>query len=194
VFSTPDLQVVRFAAIDQGVSVELGLEELRLQASRHSPAHFTLGRAAYGPGEQGLLLYVKSSLTGNEVEYVLDYRARQAAFPHEPTTHQLFDEAQFEAYRALGYHIGADLFRPALLGAQGAGKLTLRSWFAALAENLLRSGVIRPDYSARTHERKELATAASNGLKEALAFPCELARPGRARQRPPHGRGGESGP
>src|SRR5262249_31636038 len=105
-----------------------------------SLAHFTLGRIKYGPGEEGLLLDVKSSLTGNELAYVLDYRARHEAFPHEPTTQQLFDEAQFEAYRALGYHVGGDLFRTELLGAHGTGKLTPGSWLAALAATLLGPG------------------------------------------------------
>jgi hypothetical protein len=35
---------------------------------------------------------------------------RHPHFPHETTADQFFDEAQFEAYRALGYHIVNGLF------------------------------------------------------------------------------------
>jgi hypothetical protein len=52
----------------------------------------------------GLLLYVKSSLTGDENDYVVDYKRRNPDFPHETTLDQLFTEEQFEAYRALAFH------------------------------------------------------------------------------------------
>lgn len=47
---------------------------------------------------------MKSSVTGDEPPYVKDYRSRNAKFPQEPTSDQFYDEAQFESYRALGYH------------------------------------------------------------------------------------------
>lgn len=52
----------------------------------------------------GLLLYIKSSFTGDENDYVVDYKRRNPRFPHESTADQLFSEEQFEAYRALGFH------------------------------------------------------------------------------------------
>ena len=52
----------------------------------------------------GTLLYIKSSLTGDEPADVLRYAAEHPAFPHESTNDQFFDESQFESYRALGYH------------------------------------------------------------------------------------------
>jgi hypothetical protein len=55
-------------------------------------------------------LYIKSSITGDEYEYVREYRERNPEFPHESTADQFFDETRFEAYRALGYHIGDQLF------------------------------------------------------------------------------------
>jgi hypothetical protein len=128
------IQVTRYAAIDLGVAIDIDLDELRLQPKRFSLAHFTLGRIRYSAQEQGLLLYVKSSLTGNELPYVLDYRARHAAFPHDPTAQQLFDEAQFEAYRALGLHVAEELFRPDLVETRDVSDL--RKWFKALAEAL----------------------------------------------------------
>ena len=51
-----------------------------------------------------VLLYIESSLTGDENDYVIDYKRRNPDFPHETTLDQLFSEEQFEAYRALGFH------------------------------------------------------------------------------------------
>jgi hypothetical protein len=61
----------------------------------------------YGPNEneKGILLYVKASLSGDESDYILDYKRRNRAFPHETTGDQFFNEEQLEAYRALGFHI-----------------------------------------------------------------------------------------
>jgi hypothetical protein len=58
-----------------------------------------------GPGEEGYLLYLKSSFTGDEGVPSQEYRHRNPAFPHQTTADQFFDEDQFEAYRALGQHI-----------------------------------------------------------------------------------------
>jgi hypothetical protein len=82
-------------------------------------------------------------MTGNESEFLQKYRAEHPAFPHESTSDQLFDEAQFEAYRALGEHVGEDLFRSDLvdpIGPEGKplpDKPTVRQWFQGLANSLL---------------------------------------------------------
>ena len=54
---------------------------------------------------RGWLLYLKSSLTGDEPADVIEYQSRCAAFPHESTGDQFFSESQFESYRRLGYHV-----------------------------------------------------------------------------------------
>jgi hypothetical protein len=64
-----------------------------------------LGTIRYADGETGYLLYIKSSLTGDENEYIRKYKAENPIFPHESTADQFFSEARFEAYRGLGYHI-----------------------------------------------------------------------------------------
>jgi hypothetical protein len=109
----------RFARIDLGVRIDLPWELIRDKAALAEesfakgpiPAdyaavgpHAAIGRIMYREGEEGLILYVKSSLTGDENDYVLDYKRRHSAFPHEMTGDQFFGEEQFEAYRALGYH------------------------------------------------------------------------------------------
>ena len=85
-------------------------------------------------------------MTGNESEFLQKYRAEHPTFPHESTADQLFDEAQFEAYRALGEHVGEELFRPELVGPMQPGGKPLppqpmvRDWFQGLANSLLEPG------------------------------------------------------
>ena len=95
------------------------------------------------------MLYVKLSVTGNEPEYVMDYRRANEDFPHQSTLDQVFDESQFEAYRALGEHVAGDLLRDELLSLRhhtqaedvDGRTLTARSWFQRVASNLLEHPV-----------------------------------------------------
>jgi hypothetical protein len=66
----------------------------------------------------GWLVYVKPALNARgarkaadaPVPYdVFSYAQRSKDFPHETTNDQWFDEAQFESYRALGFHIVTQL-------------------------------------------------------------------------------------
>lgn len=102
--------LLRYARLDLGVEIEIDLDPLRPGPDGRSKRHSVRGTVRYpatarAPAETGELLYLKSSLTGDEHEMVKQYRAANADFPHESTADQVFDEAQFEAYRALGFHI-----------------------------------------------------------------------------------------
>ncbi|MCY1644067.1 hypothetical protein [Methylorubrum sp. SL192] len=131
----------RLAAIDFGIRVEIDLDDLRLRETGLSRSHFRLCRIIY-PGTGipcGYLLYVKLSLTGNEGEFLRRHRLDEPVFPHHPTAHQNFSEVQFEAYRALGEHVGEKLFLDALVGdINKEQNVVLQDWFAALSRNLLR--------------------------------------------------------
>ncbi|MES1257678.1 MAG: hypothetical protein ABUS51_04580 [Acidobacteriota bacterium] len=72
-----------------------------------SGSHCVVGRITYaGDAEPtGWLLYLKSSLSGDEPEDVAQYKASHADFPQEPTSNQFFTESQFESYRKLGLHV-----------------------------------------------------------------------------------------
>ena len=63
----------------------------------------------YDNGEEGLFVYVKLSMSDGEVFDLSQYRATHPTFPHDPTVNQFFDVDRFEAYRELGYRIGAKL-------------------------------------------------------------------------------------
>ena len=67
--------------------------------------HTAIGTIDYGGGNKGFLLYIKSSLSGDENDYIRAYARRYNEFPHENTGDQFFGEEQFEVYRALGFHM-----------------------------------------------------------------------------------------
>ena len=72
--------------------------------------HWALGTIHYGGGKTGRILYIKSSMTGQEWPDMMTYHAQNPGFPQQSTGDQFFDEEQFEAYRALGYLIASGLF------------------------------------------------------------------------------------
>ena len=129
----------RLAAIDLGVKIDINLDDLRLNELGLSRSHFRFARIQYPDNDYGYLLYVKSSLTGNEGEFLRRYRHDDPAFPHDPTANQFFSEAQFEAYRSLGEHIGEKLFLRALVGEElaGSGAIEIEAWFSELGKRLL---------------------------------------------------------
>jgi len=101
--------LVRIAKIDFDYDIELSMQDMQTNEFGYSRAHCALGYVQYGPSEFGSILYIKASLTGDENEYIKEYKSRLKEFPHESTTEQFFSEEQFEAYRALGFHIGNGL-------------------------------------------------------------------------------------
>ncbi len=109
--------VQRYARIDLGVRIDLPWQDIAKVSNAVTAAavagdpipmadgpHCAVGTIHYPDGEDGLLLYVKASLTGDEADYVLNYKQRNPSFPHESTGDQFFTEEQFEVYRALGFH------------------------------------------------------------------------------------------
>jgi len=104
------VKLIRFARIDKGIDIEIELNDLRPDSKGLNKNHWALGKIHYSESEIGHLLYIKASITGDEDEYIREYRSRNPAFPHQPLTYQFFDETQFEAYRALGYHITNKMF------------------------------------------------------------------------------------
>lgn len=114
------VQLERFARIDLNVTLDLGWESIAKYAcdasgTQASGPHVAIGIIHYpslvpgGKPETGVLIYLKSSLSGDENDYILSYAAAHRQFPHETTADQLFSEEQFEVYRALGEHVAARL-------------------------------------------------------------------------------------
>lgn len=55
-------------------------------------------------GRKGCIVYCKTAVTNDVPFDVREYQERNRAFPNHSTADQFFDDDQFEAYRALGYH------------------------------------------------------------------------------------------
>ncbi|HEU4628256.1 MAG TPA: hypothetical protein VFS08_00870 [Gemmatimonadaceae bacterium] len=106
-------EALRHAQVDMGIDVDIDLTMLRPDpATGMSRSHSAVGRIHYPerPQQESYLIYLKSSLTGDEPEPVLNYKTTCPDFPHETTADQFFDDAQFESYRALGWHIAEHAF------------------------------------------------------------------------------------
>jgi hypothetical protein len=103
------MDLIRYARIDLGIEIGIDLDALRPGSNGLCAEHWTAGRIDYGGGEEGHLIYVKASMTGDEPETVREYRSRFPAFPQQSSANQFFTEDQFEAYRALGEHIAGGL-------------------------------------------------------------------------------------
>ena len=101
---------IRKCRTDFGVQIEIDVEQLR-KKDGFSPAHCVVGKIKY-PDDQrpAYLLYLKSSVTGNEETDVLQYKSKHPEFPHQSTGDQWFDESQFESYRKLGLHVADSAF------------------------------------------------------------------------------------
>jgi hypothetical protein len=97
-----------------------------------------VGKITYAlqPGETerrvGWLLYLKSSLTGDEPEDIAQYKSSHADFPQEPTSNQFFTESQFESYRKLGLHVWDSAFENVAIDSDPAD---LEKVFSSLYSN-----------------------------------------------------------
>ncbi|TCV90625.1 hypothetical protein [Sulfurirhabdus autotrophica] len=100
---------IRKCYIDMGTVIDINVDELRAK-NKHCKAHYAAGVIQYNKDEQGVLLYIKASLTGEEDPDILNYAKNHPDFPHDTTADQNFDEDQFESYRKLGEHVGSELF------------------------------------------------------------------------------------
>jgi hypothetical protein len=120
-------RLVRLVRVDMGIHIEINTEETVIGPNKLAMQHFAVGRIHYGdvhhpdpndkeadvplydpnfcyPANQGVLIYLKPALTGDEPQDLLNYRAENPQFPQHPISDQFFDEAQFESYRRLGLH------------------------------------------------------------------------------------------
>ncbi len=103
---------IRKCRVDFGAAIDLDLEALKpLGDPAMSKLHYSIGTVRYrGEKECAKLIYIKSSVTGDEPVDVVEFRKRHVEFPHTSTTNQFFDESHFESYRALGQHVAAGIF------------------------------------------------------------------------------------
>ncbi len=106
---------IRQIRVDLGVPIDM--KELSVGAPSQSfkNKYCAIGTIRYScvdrdPGNKettdddydGILIYIKPSLIGEESRDVINYWQASSTFPQEVITDQWFSEAQFESYRALG--------------------------------------------------------------------------------------------
>ena len=100
---------IRKCRIDFGVEISLDLSKLACDvASSVSKVHWIAGTIRYpetDTAQIGTILYIKSSITGNEAADVYNYRLQHKPFPQDSTLDQWFTESQFESYRRLGQQV-----------------------------------------------------------------------------------------
>jgi cytochrome c oxidase subunit IV len=113
-------RATRLARLDLNQEVDVDLSPLSRNADGLVQRCHAMGSVKDGDGHPlADILYIKASVDGTEPPDVGEYRARYPDFPQESTSDQFFDEAQFESYRVLGWHMGkAVLEQP-----------ELRAWF-----------------------------------------------------------------
>src|SRR5579872_432710 len=119
---------VRKCRSDFGVEIEIDPRPICL-VNGHSASHCVVGRIHYPEqdSEAGWLLYLKSSLTGDEPADVEEYHREVQEFPQQSTLQQFFSESQFESYRRLGLHIGHTTLD------HSEASLSLDDWFQRLS-------------------------------------------------------------
>ena len=82
--------------------------ESEAEGCRKSPpqstAHSAIARVRYKDCAEkcSFLVYIKPTLVGTEPVDISHYHSANPDFPHQATTDQFFDEAQWESYRKLG--------------------------------------------------------------------------------------------
>lgn len=109
---------IRKCRIDFGAEITLDLRPLAKNGDGdNSSAHCVTGSIRYPEDDRatppGIVVYVKSSLTGDEPADVLNYKKQDSVFPQDSTNDQWFSESQFESYRRLGHHIATATFAAA---------------------------------------------------------------------------------
>ncbi len=137
------MQASRFAKLDFGIDIDINMDRFQTKQDGSAKYHFSFGKIQYPNWTEndrgsleGRILYIKLSRTGNEPAGVEHYRLLNPDFPHQSTADQFFDEAQFEAYRCLGEHVGHDIFKFAKIDETNTSPTKLQEWFEKIEEKL----------------------------------------------------------
>ena len=114
--------LIRLVQSDFGIRIHIDTAPLKRDGDRQSLWHCAIGAIRYDDVDEGgvigTLLFVRSSMTGDEPADIKNYAAVTPVFPHHPTADQFFDAAQFESYRGLGYHIGMSVLAEAAVATR----------------------------------------------------------------------------
>lgn len=139
-FKMDDLgSAVRKIQIDLGIPIEFVTAFAIGKGKAPANRHCAVAKIKYGCVDKigpnkyeheaapGWLVYIKTSMNGNEPADVLQYAATHKDFPHEPTANQFFNEAQFQSYVRLGSDIVREIVEP----TSGSRSLTIEHFVKA---------------------------------------------------------------
>jgi len=100
----------RKARIDLGINIDLDMTPLHPKGrDGNTKDYYAKGIINYPNDTDGVLFYIKTTMTGKEPEDLLGYRRNSPKFPDETTANQFFKEDQFESYRKLGEVAGSEM-------------------------------------------------------------------------------------
>src|SRR5262249_40388369 len=109
--------LVRLVFTDLGIPIEIDTSPVREGPDGLARCHCAVGAIRYDEvdpdGVVGTLVFIRAGLSGDEPTDIRNYAINNPPFPHQSTLNQFFDEAQFESYRGLGFHIGLSVFAEA---------------------------------------------------------------------------------
>ena len=108
-------QSIRQIRVDLGVPIDIPEMAVGVPSQNLKSKYCAIGRIRYSCVDNtdggddddydGVLIFIKPSLIGQEPRDVINYWQGSASFPQEAITDQWFSESQFESYRALGSYI-----------------------------------------------------------------------------------------
>ncbi|MBM3727225.1 MAG: hypothetical protein FJW40_17605 [Acidobacteria bacterium] len=148
--------LIRKAWIDFQIIVRIDVNGIGQRDSNGlSRSHCAVGRILYPEGDEGVLLYIKSSVTGDEPADIMQYRASSPTFPHESTGDQFFSENQFESYRNLGFHIGRTTMQAAVDECQHHGAIDWSQFMVALRQRWMAPAAGSADFTRHTEALKK---------------------------------------
>lgn len=151
---------------------------LRTLAARFSREHYILAQINYPDAEPGYLVYLKSSLTGDEDNDLVGFSQANAEFPHDPTSNAMFDEDQVESYRQLGYHIADGLSRKVRLGLQVLPTETDLARYRRFDIDTIIRAFKRPTGRAVTDSTPAAAEVAASAVSQPMTEATVLAGQG----------------
>jgi Patatin-like phospholipase len=117
-------EAIALAASELNVRISIDpARDLEPFGDRTNGADHAVGGITYASGKVGRLIYGKALVTAESPWDVRAYAAKDRRFPATPTSDQLFSGETFDAYQALGRHVGkqcADVVTGAAATGDGA--------------------------------------------------------------------------
>jgi len=104
--------LIRMCDVDFGAKIQIDVASIRLESDGPwSARRYAVGRIVYGGDTpDGVLIYLKASMTAHEDTALMQYKSSHGDFPHETTGDQFYGEDQFESYRQLGRDVASEVF------------------------------------------------------------------------------------